>query len=178
MNKMNEKVTQESIIKAMRESADSLLSGIKYLEELTDSDKQIINEKKEMVIAAISEFNDRYADQSMIFLNNTKGHSDVADAVQRLFNSIVMYSQFENKFDIKFYLEESEPRIPTNNYTGKLVFILDGVAFKEDGNNIDHIKAYIGVEGDGKDARLIISDTCDLVFDHDETKLIAAEYCW
>lgn len=178
MNKMNEKVTQESIIKNMQDKADSLLLGIKYLNELTDADKQDINEKKEMIIAAISEFNDRYADQSMIFLNNTKGHSDVADAVQRLFNSIVMYSKFENKLNITFCLGESEPRIPTNNYIGKLVFSLTGACFKEEGDKFVEIKSYIGVEGDGKDARLILAETCTLAFNHDDSHMILADYCW
>ena len=177
---MNRKVTQEDILYAMEKSVDELKQGIKFLENMTDADRAEITAKKELIIAAVSEFNDRYNNESLVFYDEMSEHSDVIDASYRLFNAVILYSDYNDRLDLVLDEDASYASDQFSGFNGELEVVLKDTAFEEDDSQIAFITFQLIDIGEGKENKLELSNTCSIALkkDGEDNGVSRVEYCW
>lgn len=172
--------TQNDILDTMKCQVEDLNQGIAYLEKMSDAEKAGLREIKELIVATVSEFNDRYAKESLVFYDEMSEHSDVADAIYRLFNATIMYSDYRNRLDIVIDEDASYASDYDMGFHGELEMVLSGATIDEDYSNIKFIVFQLCDLGNAEENKLGVSDTCfiGLKKDGSENDIIRVEYCW
>ena len=172
--------TQNDILDTMKCQVEDLNQGIAYLEKMSDAEKAGLREIKELIVATVSEFNDRYAKESLVFYDEMSEHSDVADAIYRLFNAQLMYSDYRDRLDMVMDEDASYAPDYAMGFHGELEMVLSGEAIDEDYENIAFMVFQLQDVGNSGENKLEVSDTCfiGLKKDGSENDIIRVEYCW
>lgn len=172
--------TQNDILDTMKCQVEDLNQGIAYLEKMSDAEKAGLREIKELIVATVSEFNDRYAKESLVFYDEMSEQSDVADAIYRLFNAQLMYSDYRDRLDMVMDEDASYAPDYAMGFHGELEMVLSGATIDEDYKNIAFIVFQLQDVGNSGENKLEVSDTCfiGLKKDGSENDIIRVEYCW
>lgn len=177
---MNRKVTQEDLLNDMKSQVNDLNNGIKFLENMTDADRAEITAKKELIVAAVSEFNDRYKNESLVFYDEMSEHSDVIDTIYRLFNAVILYSDYNDRLDLVLDEDASYASDHFSGFNGELEVVLKDTTFEEDDSQIAFITFQLIDIGEGKENKLELSNTCSIALkkDGEDNGVSRVEYCW